>query len=81
MTHSLVAEYLQALSKNQRRFLSRRECGLCAMPLNRPWCGAHYDDALQLCTEQKRIALRIRCLQDYKPIALNTVKAARDRHV
>lgn len=51
------------LTKNQRRFLSRRVCALCDMPLDRDGCGAIF----QQCSEQVRKDRRERCLATYKP--------------
>lgn len=56
-------EQLASLNRNEKRFLSRRECALCGMPLNKPGCGAIYGQ----CDEETRIERRKRCLETYKP--------------
>ncbi len=59
------AEYLKSLTKNQRRYLSRRSCAWCETPLSRADCGAIYDG----CTDKNRIARANRCLKGFKPRA------------
>lgn len=52
------------LSEAQRRFLSRRVCWLCELPLNRDGCGSVYGGA---CTQEIRDKRRADCLATYKP--------------
>lgn len=54
---------LAALSKNEKRYLSKFCCGLCEMPLNRVCCGGIYET----CDEQVRIDRRVSALEHYKP--------------
>jgi hypothetical protein len=58
-----VKSFLQSLTANQRRYLSKRECAWCEMPLNRPSCGAIGEE----CPPNKRIYKAKLCLQGYKP--------------
>lgn len=53
------------LSEAQRRFLSRRVCALCEIPLHRDICGAVY--GRHLCTQAVRDKRRADCLATYKP--------------
>lgn len=52
------------MTKNERRYLSRRCCGLCEMPLDRDRCGSIYGPP---CTKEFLAERRERCLQEYKP--------------
>lgn len=54
---------MDGLTKNERRYLSRRACAWCDMPLNREGCGAIYER----CSEETRKARRKKCLAEYKP--------------
>lgn len=56
-------EQLKALTKNEKRYLSRRGCGLCEQFLDRPGCSSIYGG----CTERERVDRRERCLKQYKP--------------
>jgi hypothetical protein len=56
-------EQLAQLTKNQRRFLSRRVCAFCELPLHRAGCGAVY----YKCPMEARIARREDCLKAYRP--------------
>ncbi len=57
------AELIASLTKNEKRYLARRECAWCNMPLNRKSCGAIYEK----CSEASRIVRLISCLEEYKP--------------
>jgi hypothetical protein len=56
-------EQVNALSKLEKRFLSRRCCGLCDHPLDQAGCSAIYE----ACPEELRMDRRTRCLKTYKP--------------
>lgn len=64
-------EQLAGLDKYERRYLSRRVCGLCEWPLSEVGCGAYLPgpdcEAVEACEEQLRIDRRERCLKEYKP--------------
>ena len=55
---------MASLTKNERRYLSRRVCGLCEMPIDRDNCGSIYGPP---CSEEVRRDRRARCLSEYKP--------------
>jgi hypothetical protein len=55
---------LAGLTKNARRFLARRVCGGCEMPLDRTGCGSYL---MPPCPWKGRWKRRRRCLQSYKP--------------
>lgn len=57
-------EQLAALDKHQRRYLSRRLCAWCELPLDRAGCGNRFGDE---CPEVTRVRRRARCLSEYKP--------------
>lgn len=54
---------LDSLSKNEKAYLSRRECALCNQKLNLRFCGDFYGQ----CSALIRIEKRIKCLKEYKP--------------
>ena len=56
-------EYLQTLSKNEKRFLAKFECALCGQSLNFYECSAMWHS----CTDEKRIKRAKKCLANYKP--------------
>lgn len=56
-------EQLAGLGRYQRRYLARRVCGLCELPLDRAGCGGIYE----ACPEDVRIERRRRCLDEYRP--------------
>lgn len=56
-------EQLAGLSKNERRYLSRRGCGGCMRPLHQLGCG----DFWHACEEETRIERRKKCLAAYRP--------------
>lgn len=64
MTRKDEEAALKALTKNERKFLSRRACALCEHPMHRPGCGAMYGHG---CTAELRIDRMKRCLKTYKP--------------
>jgi hypothetical protein len=51
------------MTKGERRFLSRRVCGWCEMPLHRDSCQALYDP----CSSETIALRRRRCLETYRP--------------
>lgn len=55
-------DQLSSLSKNEKRFLARRVCALCDMPLNRKGCSGIYYQ----CSAETRIQRRINCLKTYR---------------
>jgi hypothetical protein len=55
---------IEELTKNQRRYLRRKVCGLCDMPLSEDSCGSIYGPA---CTKEFLKDRRTRCLLEYKP--------------
>lgn len=55
---------LDQFDKYQKKYLSRRCCGLCELPLDRIGCGAHLVPA---CEEKIRIKRRKQCLKEFKP--------------
>lgn len=57
------SEQLEKLDKYQKRYLSKRCCGLCDHPLDQIGCGSFYE----ACPEQTRIDRRDNCLQKYNP--------------
>lgn len=59
----MIEENLKNFSKKERSFLSRCQCGLCKMPLNKKYCGALFDD----CGIEIRNKRRLDCLKAYKP--------------
>lgn len=56
-------EQLAGLTKNERRYLSRRGCGGCMRPLHPPGCG----DFWIACKEEAQIERRRKCLAAYRP--------------
>lgn len=56
-------EQLGNLDRYQKRYLSRRVCGLCELPLDRVGCGAVYE----ACSEVTRLRRRRLCLKKYRP--------------
>lgn len=56
---------LRKLTKHEKRFLSRRICALCEIPLSRDCCGAIFHGAN--CTPDSRTKRREACLATYKP--------------
>ena len=59
----METDEIRSLSKKERRYLSKRTCALCGMPLDRPGCSAIWDP----CTEKDRRKRRAACLEEYKP--------------
>jgi hypothetical protein len=57
--------FLSQFTKGQRRYLSRRVCGWCELPLHRDWCGSIYGN--ESCTEEAREQRARKCLEGYKP--------------
>ncbi len=65
-------EQLDALTKNQKRYLSKHMCSRCERTADKPLCGFGTlelnDIHLGLiCTEKTRIKRRISTLANYKP--------------
>ena len=56
-------DQLKELTKNEKRFLSKRLCAWCEMPLNRIECGALFGE----CSDETRVTRRNNCLKTYKP--------------
>jgi len=56
-------EQLKRLTRNEKKFLSRRVCALCEHPLDREGCSAIYGH----CSEETRLRRREKCLATYKP--------------
>jgi len=54
---------LAGYTRNERRYLSYRICGLCELPLHRDYCGASYGK----CTAEQMDTRRRKCLQEYRP--------------
>ena len=63
MTNEAECQQLAELTTNAKRYLSRRVCAWCELPLHRPYCGAIYTE----CTPETRIKRRDNCLEFYKP--------------
>ena len=59
----MAIERGEKLTKGQRRYLSRRACAWCDMPLDMDGCGAIYEK----CSEQSRAERQANCLKNYKP--------------
>ncbi len=57
-------EYLKTLSRGQRKYLGKFQCGLCDHPLDRDGCSAIYE---RPCTIETRISRAGKCLENYKP--------------
>ena len=57
---------LRALTRNQKRYLSRRVCWLCEMPLHRDSCSSLPG---RRCTAADRARRRQACLAQYRPRA------------
>lgn len=55
---------MQKLTRNERRYLARFECGLCEQRLDRPYCCALFETK---CTEETMQIRREKCLEGYKP--------------
>jgi hypothetical protein len=51
------------LTRNQKRWLARRQCAWCNARLDADWCGAIYE---RCSTENRQLRLE-RCLAEYKP--------------
>jgi hypothetical protein len=51
------------LTRDQRRWLSRRMCEWCGATLHLDWCGAIYER----CSSEDRQLRLERCLAEYKP--------------
>ena len=62
---------LAKLTRNARRYLSKRVCWMCELPLDRAGCGSY--GGAPPCPWKSRWKRRRLCLQDYKP---RTRKAA-----
>lgn len=63
MENDRVKFFLQSLTANQRRYLSKMDCAWCDMPLNQSSCGAIGEE----CSQDKRINKAKKCLEEYKP--------------
>jgi len=51
------------MTPGEKRFLSRRVCYWCEMPLDREQCGSPFEQ----CAPEVREDRRRRCLETYKP--------------
>lgn len=60
----MSADQIFVLTKGEKRFLSRRVCGLCEQPLTRKDCGAML---FPKCSAEVIADRRARCLKTYKP--------------
>lgn len=56
-------EYLKTLTKNEKRFLAKFECGLCGHSLNYSGCSGIWHS----CTDKTKIDRAKKCLEHYKP--------------
>jgi hypothetical protein len=54
---------LFTFTKLEKRYLSRRVCAWCEMPLDREGCAAIYDE----CPPEVRLRRRLDCLSHYRP--------------
>lgn len=56
-------EHWESLSKNEKRFLKNYVCGWCEHGLDNNLCY----DSNSLCSDEKIIERRKKCLKNYKP--------------
>jgi len=55
---------MENMTKNEKRYLSKRECGWCGQTLDRDGCGGIYGPA---CSSDELKKRRDDCLKNYKP--------------
>lgn len=63
------------MTRNEKKFLSRRICSWCDQSLDKDWCAAIFEK----CPDETRIKRREDCLKTYRPRnAPNPVSPSRE---